>query len=487
MDSAQRELLQRIESFVLDEELATLPFSLRLATHQGWSSEFTHRAIREYKRFAFLAMVAGHPVSPSDPVDQVWHEHLTYTRSYWDEFCGKVLRQPLHHEPTRGGAAEARKFAGWYEQTLGSYVRFFGEEPPVDLWPRRPMLRTVPKCSDWFQAAWRSVASKLWLTFRAARVLMFATMVIGLAGCASALVSGDSVLDYPGSDFLQFFWLLAVAVFAGGAYLRWHFRRPGEPLTDEAPPLDPYAIALLAEGRERAVQAAVSRLVHTGTLRIEGDDRRLILNRPAPKASYPLEQVLLANIDPQEGTHLGSLRLAAAGVFWRMEHELAEYGLLVREADQRRAMLWPLVLVAGLLLLAVVKIFIGVGRDRPVSFLVISCIALLIAGGVAFCRRALRSRYGDAFIESLQQEHRVLTRRPLDGLAGMAGASLPLAVALFGTGVLAQTPYQDLHRAVAPHQDTGASTGGCGGDAGGDGGSGGGDGGSGGCGGCGGD
>jgi hypothetical protein len=118
MDSAQRELLQRIESFALDEELATLPFSLRLATHQGWSSEFTNRAIREYKRFAFLAMVAGHTVSPSDPVDQVWHEHLTYTRSYWDEFCGKVLRQPLHQEPSRGGAAEARKFAGWYEQTL---------------------------------------------------------------------------------------------------------------------------------------------------------------------------------------------------------------------------------------------------------------------------------------------------------------------------------------------------------------------------------
>ncbi len=41
----------------------------------------------EYRRFAFLAATAGHPVTPSDAVDQAWHLHLTYSRDYWDRFC----------------------------------------------------------------------------------------------------------------------------------------------------------------------------------------------------------------------------------------------------------------------------------------------------------------------------------------------------------------------------------------------------------------
>ena len=78
------------------------------------------RAIEEYKRFVFLAMAAGHPVTPLDEVDQVWHLHLCYTRSYWEDLCGEVLRAPLHHGPTRGGAAERARFDDQYRRTLAS-------------------------------------------------------------------------------------------------------------------------------------------------------------------------------------------------------------------------------------------------------------------------------------------------------------------------------------------------------------------------------
>jgi hypothetical protein len=39
--------------------------------------------------------ISTHIVTPSEQVDQVWHLHLTYTRSYWDEFCPNVLGQPF--------------------------------------------------------------------------------------------------------------------------------------------------------------------------------------------------------------------------------------------------------------------------------------------------------------------------------------------------------------------------------------------------------
>ena len=111
MTSEQLALWQRIASHPLDDPAAPLPFSLRLAKENTWSLGFVRRAVEEYRRFAFLAVAAGHPVSPSDAVDQVWHLHLLYTHDYWGEFCPNVLRTPLHHGPTRGGAKEGAKFA----------------------------------------------------------------------------------------------------------------------------------------------------------------------------------------------------------------------------------------------------------------------------------------------------------------------------------------------------------------------------------------
>ncbi len=113
----------------------SLTFAARLARENGWSSAFSERVLEEYKRFVFLAMTAGHPVTPSDQVDQAWHLHLTYTRAYWDRLCGQVLGRPLHHNPTVGGAAEDAKFEDWYERTKSAYRAAFAQEPPADIWP----------------------------------------------------------------------------------------------------------------------------------------------------------------------------------------------------------------------------------------------------------------------------------------------------------------------------------------------------------------
>jgi hypothetical protein len=130
----QQDLLNRIQTFSFDEGECALPFVTRLARENRWSEMHAERVISEYKRFMFLAMVAGHPVTPSDEVDQVWHLHLLYTRSYWQRFCGEVLGRGLHHDPTTGGRDEKNKFEHWYDRTLESYRRFFGAAPQ-DIWP----------------------------------------------------------------------------------------------------------------------------------------------------------------------------------------------------------------------------------------------------------------------------------------------------------------------------------------------------------------
>ena len=117
MNVQQAELYQRIQAFSLDDPDANLAFSKRLARDNAWNAQYTQRVIEEYKKFTFLAVVAGHPVTPSDQVDQVWHLHLIYTHSYWEEFCPNVLQIPLHHGPTRGGRSEHNKFNDWYSKT----------------------------------------------------------------------------------------------------------------------------------------------------------------------------------------------------------------------------------------------------------------------------------------------------------------------------------------------------------------------------------
>ena len=128
-------LTARILAFELDAPGARFPFTSRLAREQGWSHAHAGRVVMEYKRFLVLAMTAGHPVTPSVQVDQVWHLHMIYTESYWHGLCRDVLGRELHHGPTMGGEEEGAKFTDWYERTLASYRRIFDNEPPPDIWP----------------------------------------------------------------------------------------------------------------------------------------------------------------------------------------------------------------------------------------------------------------------------------------------------------------------------------------------------------------
>jgi hypothetical protein len=136
MKTQDTTLLERLEAWSPDDADSEFTFSQRLARENGWTREFTDRIVREYKRFLFLAVAAGHPVTPSDQVDQAWRLHLLYTRSYWLDLCPNILGVALHHGPTQGGEAEREKFDLWYQRTLSSYCKFFKKSPPADIWPR---------------------------------------------------------------------------------------------------------------------------------------------------------------------------------------------------------------------------------------------------------------------------------------------------------------------------------------------------------------
>ena len=130
--ACHRALWQRIEGHSFEPGHA-LNFTQRLARDRAWPIGFARAAVGEYARFCFLAVVLPTPVTPSEEVDEVWHLHLTYSRDYWDTWCGKVLQAPLHHDPTPGSLAAARRCRLQYAATLAAYEGFFGP-PPAAFW-----------------------------------------------------------------------------------------------------------------------------------------------------------------------------------------------------------------------------------------------------------------------------------------------------------------------------------------------------------------
>jgi hypothetical protein len=131
------------------EAAGPFDFTRRLARDKGWTLSFSRSAVTEYRRFCFIAVTGSSPATPSEEVDEVWHQHLTYSRDYWNILCKAVLCAPLHHDPTTGGSAEQDRFREQYASTLARYESFFGP-PPELYWPathvrfgRLPRFRTL--------------------------------------------------------------------------------------------------------------------------------------------------------------------------------------------------------------------------------------------------------------------------------------------------------------------------------------------------------
>jgi len=84
-------------------------------------------AILELLRFLDLISFHKTPLSPSYPVDLVWHEFILFTK-YYHNFCNKKYGRYIHHTPSDKSSPSL------YLKTLQLYTTTFGK-PSEDLWP----------------------------------------------------------------------------------------------------------------------------------------------------------------------------------------------------------------------------------------------------------------------------------------------------------------------------------------------------------------
>lgn len=189
MNAIHDPLWLKLRDFAFDHPGDALTFTRRLARENRWSPDFARRVVDEYRRFLFLALRAGHVVTPSDEVDQAWHLHLVYTRSYWEDLCQGVLGRALHHGPTRGGRVEDDRFERQYTDTKASYTCWFGQEPPADIWPPAEVRFAPRACFARVDLASFWMLPKERIRRAVAACLLAFIPLVTLAACGTSVVS----------------------------------------------------------------------------------------------------------------------------------------------------------------------------------------------------------------------------------------------------------------------------------------------------------
>jgi len=140
-NNQNRPLQSQLLTFLVGDQDTHSSFIKRLAHENSWPQPRAEQAFEEYKKFLYLGATANGIVTPSDAIDQVWHLHLLYTESYWNDLCGGILRHSFHHGPSKGGKSEEEKFGACYLATIRAYEHNFGT-PPAEFWPTGSQPKT---------------------------------------------------------------------------------------------------------------------------------------------------------------------------------------------------------------------------------------------------------------------------------------------------------------------------------------------------------
>ena len=307
-------------------------------------------------------------------------------------------------------------------------------------------------------------------------------------------LAGIPILDLTGREFLLFY------VFAFIGALVWTLLRRSKALrkfsvtgAEQAQVTDPYELAYLAGGVPRCTQVAVLRLVEMKAVQWKAGSffqNRLHAIAPLPAERNDIEVALYRAIlvHEKKGMPIKEAGRAVSPMLYRVEANLAKLGLRPTQSERSGLGFRAVLPLFGLILLGVIKVMIGIDREKPVIILAVFLIITLIVA-VAMARGIKRlTPAGEGLLERMRQPFsgRVVDHGTPDLLMLSTGLALmgPSILSAYGHPLGMEKAFvQDMNQMGAAPSSGGCSSG-CGSDSGGGGGDGGGCGS--GCGGCGG-
>jgi uncharacterized protein (TIGR04222 family) len=268
-------------------------------------------------------------------------------------------------------------------------------------------------------------------------------LLLGLAGCAG---EPANPLDWSGPNFLSLYVFVCVAGILIALGVRRLLSTPssGPPAADWQ--LQPYEIALLANGPKRAVAATVLTLVARGELTWDANNNTFAAANLS--AQDNLLERSVAGAASRTGARYPDLVRGSQAAVNEMELGLLRKGLLIDPSRSALVVFSGIGVTALVLILGMLKIQVGLSRGRPVAFLILECITFGVIALVALARSPRRSVYGDRVVKELSGDFSGL--RTTGGYDPTDHQSAAIALGLFGTAALMGSDYYYLSKSVAP-------------------------------------
>jgi uncharacterized protein (TIGR04222 family) len=256
-------------------------------------------------------------------------------------------------------------------------------------------------------------------------------------------------LDWSGPQFLMGYAVFLVVAFVAARVSQHLLRTPAEPPEPSELKLHPYEVAALQD-LDTVTQTAVATLVRNGQLSIADGDLRIASELPSD--AHRLEKAVYRKVKHDEGATPTELHAAVKMEMAALERALHLRGFLMTREQARRLMWTSLLIFTAALGLGVLKVLIGISRDRPVAFLV---FLLILATGLGYSilgssGNSRRSRRGDAALKLLREENQPLLVTVASEGPSLNSGHLAMAVALFGTSALAGSSHRELRTMLAP-------------------------------------
>lgn len=268
---------------------------------------------------------------------------------------------------------------------------------------------------------------------------------------------GLGPFDLYGADFLVLYGLLGVIAVIASFVIPPFLRPAGHGHGVRGRPRDADDLAVMAGGKDRFAEAVTVRLLAAGAAIVTVGAALQIRDRDS--AATLAERRIMALPSPVSWRDVtGALKGPAEAA----QQRLAQSGLLMDAATAWHMRLIQTLPLALLLAFGTIKWIVGSMRDRPVEYLSVLLVLTLIAALLRATVLDRRTGAGRAVLADARAEAARLRRAvPTDEAA--------LAVALFGTSVLAGTYLSDFHRMRSASGGDGSSSGdsgsgsGCGG------------------------
>jgi uncharacterized protein (TIGR04222 family) len=257
--------------------------------------------------------------------------------------------------------------------------------------------------------------------------------------------------DLNGGQFIMLYLLLLAAAIIFSLIIPRLMRQSGR---DQAIS-DPDQLALLVGGPTRLCESVVTRLLTARSIQQRGSDNFGLLS--APQTSSTIEQSVIGVLPASWRTIEQSIKPYAEP----MQTRMASLGLLIGSDSAARQQLMQTMPYLLLILFGAVKLFVGEQRHKPVGILTALVLLTLLFAVIRYFIVDRRTEAAISAVEAAKTRAARLKAAPTTPEMG-------LAVALFGTAVLAGSAYQDFHRLRSPSGDgdggsSGDGSGGCGG------------------------